>query len=84
MATDRGDPALSSSVLVTVVVDDVNEFAPEFQFSEEDFPDGEYRVETLSTARAGRLNIYFNPISLTPLRLYLTSLRLYKALNPVL
>ena len=54
VATDRGDPALSTSVLITVAVDDINEFAPEFQYSEEDFPDGEYIIETLSTARAGR------------------------------
>lgn len=53
VATDRGDPVASTSVLVTVVVDDVNEYAPEFQFPEEDFPDGVYTVETLSTARAG-------------------------------
>ena len=53
VATDRGDPALSTSVLITVAIDDINEFAPEFQYSEEDFPDGEYTIETLSTARAG-------------------------------
>ena len=54
VVTDKGDPTLSASVLVTVQVDDVNEFSPVFQFSEEDFPDGEYRVETLSTAREGK------------------------------
>ena len=54
IATDKGDPPLSASVLVTVAVDDVNEFAPEFQYSKEDFPDGVYTVETLSTARAGQ------------------------------
>ena len=56
VATDRGDPARSTSVLVTVTVDDINEFAPEFQYSREDFPDGVYSVETLSTARAGEPN----------------------------
>ena len=55
MATDRGDPARSTSVLVTVTVGDINEFAPVFQYSSEEFPDGEYTVETLSTARAGEL-----------------------------
>ena len=53
VATDRGDPRLSASVLVTVLVEDVNEFNPEFQFSEEDFPDGVYTIETLSSARTG-------------------------------
>ena len=53
VATDRGDPVRSTSVLVTITVGDINEFTPEFQYSREDFPDGVYTVETLSTARAG-------------------------------
>lgn len=54
VASDRGDPVLSASVQVTVTIDDVNEFAPVFQYPKDDFPDGTYTVSTLSTARAGK------------------------------
>ena len=54
VATDKGDPMRSTSVQVTVNLEDINEFAPVFQFSE-DFPDGVYTVETLSSARSGKL-----------------------------
>ena len=60
VATDRGDPVRSTSVLVTVAVDDINEFSPEFEYSEEDFPDGVYYIETLSTARAGEFRVFMN------------------------